>query len=231
MSLFLTATDTGVGKTHTAVQILRLARAAGIRCAGMKPICCGDRDDAARLLAASSEGLTIDQINPVWLKTPAAPLTASRIELVKIDVDLVLETFADLQKRIDLVVVEGVGGWLVPIREDFFISDLAAAMGLPVLVVAPNRLGCINHTLLTVRSITAEGSRCAGVMLNDLSGPAGVASTTNAEILSRVIEPPLLTPLTTELAFLPDDWGELFSLRNPLAFADDNLRPRDGAGR
>ncbi len=211
MSLFLTATDTGVGKTHTAIQILRLARAAGIRCAGMKPICCGDRDDAAGLLVACSEGLTIDQINPVWLKTPAAPLTASRIEQVQINVDLILETFADLQGRVDFVVVEGVGGWLVPIREDFFISDLAAAMGLPVLVVAPNRLGCINHTLLTVRSITAEGSRCAGVMLNDLSGSADVASTTNAEILRRVMEPPLLTSLTTELVVLPEDWLKLLS--------------------
>ncbi len=177
----------------------------------MKPICCGDRDDAAGLLVACSEGLTIDQINPVWLKTPAAPLTASRIEQVQINVDLILETFADLQGRVDFVVVEGVGGWLVPIREDFFISDLAAAMGLPVLVVAPNRLGCINHTLLTVRSITAEGSRCAGVMLNDLSGSADVASTTNAEILRRVMEPPLLTSLTTELVVLPEDWLKLLS--------------------
>lgn len=77
MSFFLTGTDTGVGKTFCAIQLLRLGREAGLRCAGMKPICCGDRGDAERLLAASSEGLTIDELNPVWLKTPVAPFAAT----------------------------------------------------------------------------------------------------------------------------------------------------------
>ncbi|MBA2585157.1 MAG: dethiobiotin synthase [Chthoniobacterales bacterium] len=77
MSFFLTGTDTGVGKTFCAIQLLRLGREAGLRCAGMKPICCGDRSDAERLLAASSEGLTIDELNPVWLKTPVAPFAAT----------------------------------------------------------------------------------------------------------------------------------------------------------
>jgi dethiobiotin synthetase len=83
VSLFITGTDTGVGKTHTTVQLLRLLRASGMRCAGMKPICCGDRRDAKLLLAAGSEGLTIGKINPVWLKTPVAPFAAARIEQVR----------------------------------------------------------------------------------------------------------------------------------------------------
>ena len=87
MSLFVTGTDTGVGKTHTVIQLLRLLRASGARCAGMKPICCGDRRDAELLLAAGSGGLTIDEINPVWLKTPVAPLAAAHIEHAKIVIE------------------------------------------------------------------------------------------------------------------------------------------------
>ena len=115
MSLFITGTDTGVGKTHIAVQLLRLLRMSGARCAGMKPICCGDRRDAELLLAAGSEALRIEEVNPVWLKTPAAPLVGSLTEGVKIDIEHVVAAFRALQARVEYVVVEGVGGWLVPI--------------------------------------------------------------------------------------------------------------------
>src|SRR5207302_9376080 len=137
----------GVGKTHTVIQLLRLLRGSGVSCAGMKPICCGDRHDAERLLAAGSAELSIDEINPVWLKTPAAPLAATLVEHVDIDTKLLLTAFVQLEKRVDQVLVEGVGGWLVPIRSDYFVSNLAVEMKLPVLVVAQNRLGCLNHTV------------------------------------------------------------------------------------
>jgi dethiobiotin synthetase len=91
--LFVTGTDTGVGKTFTIRQILRLFRAAGKSCAGFKPICCGDRRDAELLRAASSDGLAIDEINPLWLKTPAAPFTATQMEKVKIDLEPLLAAF------------------------------------------------------------------------------------------------------------------------------------------
>ena len=166
MSLFITGTDTGVGKTHTAVQLLRLLRAAGASCAGMKPICCGDRRDAELLLAASSDGLAINEINPVWLKTPAAPIVGSLTEEVDIDIERILAAFHTLQSRIEHVLVEGVGGWMVPIRPDYFMSDLAVEMRLPILVVAQNRLGCLNHVALTVRNVVAHKLRCVGVVLN-----------------------------------------------------------------
>jgi len=136
VSLFITGTDTGVGKTHIAERLLHLLRASGTRCAGLKPICCGDRRDAERLLAAGSDGLTIDGVNPVWLKTPAAPIVGSLMEKASIDVEKILASFQTLQERVEHVIVEGTGGWLVPIRPDYFVSDLAAAMKLPVLVVA-----------------------------------------------------------------------------------------------
>ncbi len=206
MSLFITGTDTGVGKTHTTIQLLRLLRASGTRCAGMKPICCGDRRDAELLLAAGSEGLRIEEINPVWLKTPAAPLVGSLTEGVNIDIERILAAFRALQDRVKHVLVEGVGGWLVPIRSDYFVSDLAVEMALPVLVVAQNRLGCLNHTMLTVRSITEHGLRCLGVVLNGVPETSDIAFVTNVDILRKIVDPPLLSELTGNLDQLPADW-------------------------
>ena len=215
MSLFLTGTDTGVGKTHSAVQLLRAGRAAGLRCAGMKPICCGDRDDAQQLLAASSGKLTIDELNPIWLKTPAAPFSASLIEQVEIDEHSLLEKLRVLEARFDSVVVEGVGGWLVPIRRDFFVADLAAQMKLPVLVVALNRLGCLNHTILTVRSVVAHGLVCAGVLLNSPEGFLDIASTTNADILRQILDVPVVSSLPEEAAGLSPEWRQITGFPAP----------------
>jgi dethiobiotin synthetase len=206
VSLFITGTDTGVGKTHTAIQLLRLLRASGTRCVGMKPICCGDRRDAELLLAAGSEGLRIEEINPVWLKTPAAPLVGSLTEEVNIDIDRILAAFRALQKRVEHVLVEGVGGWLVPIRRDYFMSDLAVEMALPVLVVAQNRLGCLNHTTLTLRSIAAHRLPCVAVVLNGRPNPSDIAAVTNLDILRKIIDSPLLSELTENLDQLPADW-------------------------
>ena len=209
MSLFVTGTDTGVGKTHTVVQLLRLLRAAGRRCAGMKPICCGDRQDVQLLLAAGSEGLTIDEINPIWLKTPAAPFAAALVEQVDIDIPRVLEAMVDLQRRFDTVVVEGVGGWLVPIRADYFVSDLAAEMKLPVLVIAQNRLGCLNHSMLTINSIRDHGLKCAGLVLNNPSGQEDIAVSTNLDILRRIVGVPVVSGLTENMSKLPLEWGQI----------------------
>ncbi|HWN65069.1 MAG TPA: dethiobiotin synthase [Candidatus Binatus sp.] len=216
MSLFITGTDTGVGKTHTAIQLLRLLRASGTRCAGMKPICCGDRRDAELLLAAGSEGLRIEEINPVWLKTPAAPLVGSLTEGVNIDIERILAAFRALQNRVEHVLVEGVGGWLVPIRRDYFMSDLAVEMALPVLVAAQNRLGCLNHTALTVRSIAAHRLPCVGVVLSGPPDPSDIAAVTNLDILRKIVDPPLLSGLTENLDQLPADWRLMIdSTRTP----------------
>lgn len=216
MSLFITGTDTGVGKTHTAIQLLRLLRASGTRCAGMKPICCGDRRDAELLLAAGSEGLRIEEINPIWLKTPAAPLVGSLTEGVNIDIERILAAFRALQNRVEHVLVEGVGGWLVPIRPNYFVSDLAVEMALPVLVAAQNRLGCLNHTALTVRSIAAHRLSCVGVVLNGPPDPLDIAVVTNLDILRKIVDPPLLSGLTENLNQLPADWRLMIdSTRTP----------------
>ena len=206
MSLFITGTDTGVGKTYIAARLLHLLRASGIRCAGMKPICCGDRRDAEALLAAGSDCVVIDEVNPVWLKTPAAPIVGTLMEKVTIDIEQILSAFHALQQRVEYVIVEGTGGWLVPIRSDYFVSDLAAAMKLPVLVVAQNRLGCLNHAILTVRSIAAHQLRCLGLVLNSTELASDIAALTNADILKRIFNVPLLAGLGESLTELPTDW-------------------------
>jgi dethiobiotin synthetase len=206
VSLFITGTDTGVGKTHIAARLLHLLRASGTRCGGLKPICCGDRRDAERLLAAGSDGLTINDVNPVWLKTPAAPIVGSLMEKASIDVEKILASFQTLQERVEHVIVEGTGGWLVPIRPDYFVSDLAAAMKLPVLVVAQNRLGCLNHSVLTVRSVAAYKLRCVGLVLNSTEMASDIAGLTNADILNQILNVPLLAGLGENLTELPVDW-------------------------
>jgi dethiobiotin synthetase len=206
VSLFVTGTDTGVGKTYIATRLLRLLHASGVSCAGMKPICCGDRRDAALLLAAGSDGLSIEDINPVWLKTPAAPIVGSLIEKSDIHVEKIIAAFHALQNRVEQVIVEGVGGWLVPIRADYFISDLAMAMKLPVLAIASNRLGCLNHAALTVQSIFGHGLRCVGLVLNNAQDIDDIAARTNAGVLKEILDVPVLEGLRQNLTELPADW-------------------------
>ena len=128
MSLFITGTDTGVGKTHIGARLLRLLRASGTLCAGMKPICCGDRRDAEMLLAAGGDGLTIDDVNSVWLKTPAALIVGSLMEKAPIDVEKILAGFQTLQRRVEHVIVEGTDS-LGLLRERFGRCDEAASPG------------------------------------------------------------------------------------------------------
>ena len=106
------------------------------------------------------------------------------------------EGFVRLGVRLDFVAVEGVGGWMVPITPGYFSNDLAADLRLPVLVVAENRLGCLNHILLTVRAIETAGLKCAGVVLNDLAQESDLAMATNAEILRSCLTLPILAGLT-----------------------------------
>jgi dethiobiotin synthetase len=198
VSVFITGTDTGVGKTRFTAWLLARLRERRLRAAGYKPICCGDRRDAELLHAASSDGLTIDEVNPVWLRTPAAPLTAATMEKRVVDLATLREGFVRLGGRVDFVAVEGVGGWIVPITADYFTNDLAADLQLPVIVVANNRLGCLNHVLLTVRAIEAAGLRCAGVVLNNPGEPEDIASKTNAAMLERCLPMPVVAQMPND---------------------------------
>ena len=216
MSLFLTGTDTGVGKTFVAVELLRLLREAGIRAVGMKPICCGDRADVGRLLAAGAEDATIEELNPVWLRSPVAPSVAARIERIEIDIEKICHRFTMLSQRFEIVLVEGVGGWLVPIAPNFFVSDLATRLNLPVAIVAENRLGCLNHVLLTCESVRNRGSGCAGIILNRADAAGDLAQTTNEDELRRLLPDTVVLPIAENGVQTPAKWAQLFAqnLRN-----------------
>jgi dethiobiotin synthetase len=211
VSVFITGTDTGVGKTAFASWLLLRLRERGLRCAGYKPICCGDRHDAELLLDASASGLTIEDVNPVWLQTPAAPLTAATEEKRAIDLPSLREGFVRLSARMEVVVVEGVGGWIVPITDTYFSSDLAADLRLPIIVVAHNRLGCLNHIFLTIRAIETAGLTCAGVILNHLGEEEEIASRTNADILRRCLAVPIEENFVAESADISPSIREMLS--------------------
>ena len=192
-SLFLTGTDTNVGKTYVAALIVRALRKAGLDCVGMKPICCGERADAEALHAACDGAIPLNDVNPVWLRTPAAPYTAAMIENRAIDLALIRETFTRLRAEHASLIVEGVGGWLVPIARDYFISDLAAEFALPVAVVVANKLGALNHALLTIESIRERGLECAGVIMNHVTSAADdIAAITNRGVLEDILGVPVL---------------------------------------
>jgi dethiobiotin synthetase len=168
MNYFITGTDTGAGKTFVTSLLLQALVAEGRTAVGYKPICCGDREDAEALLVASTPApqLGIDRINPVHFKTPAAPIVATMIENRPTDLDLIRQNYAELAAEFDHVLVEGIGGWEVPISKQFNVGDLAVEFGLPVLLVVDNRLGALNHSILTARAIAARGLECAGIFLN-----------------------------------------------------------------
>jgi dethiobiotin synthetase len=200
MNVFLAGTDTGVGKTYVACALVREWREEGRDAVALKPICCGERGDALALHAAGGQSLPLETVNPVWFRTAASPYAASLLETRTVDLALIRAACRKAQASHDYVLVEGVGGWLVPITRDYFISDLAADLGWPVVVVVANRLGALNHTLLTVRAIQGHGLTCAGVILNEVvppSLPDTFITSGNRLILETLLDVPVLG----ELAF------------------------------
>lgn len=204
MSFFITGTDTGVGKTYVTRLILETLRNTGLDAVGYKPVACGDRDDAT-VLAAASGGIPIDEVNPVYLKTAVAPYVAGMLENHEIDPAILVAGFHQLAAKHGKILVEGAGGWEVPITSQYRISDLAADLRLPVLVVAENRLGVINHVLLTVQAIQAKGLTCAGIVLNQLEDEMDTAMITNKSVIESLAGVPLLDHLIYGQDFLEAD--------------------------
>ncbi len=173
--LFVTGTDTGVGKTEVAAALVAGWRARGLDVGAMKPAQSGVEDgevtDADRLRAAAGGGDPAELVCPYSLRAPLAPAVAARLEGVEISLDRVLDAARELARRHAALVVEGAGGLLVPFTSRLTYADLAKALGMPVLVVARAGLGTVNHTALTVEALRARGLAPAGVVLNR-AGPA-----------------------------------------------------------
>ncbi|MCG6964895.1 MAG: dethiobiotin synthase [Chromatiaceae bacterium] len=168
--IFVTGTDTGCGKTHVAQALIRALRARGLRVAGFKPVAAGAdwcdgelrNDDALALKREAGHAAAYATINPYCLEAAVAPHLAAAEAGVAIELGVILAAYAQLAARSDVVVVEGAGGWLVPLGPGLDMQGVALALGLPVLLVVGLRLGCLNHALLSERAILAGGGRLLG---------------------------------------------------------------------
>jgi dethiobiotin synthetase len=168
--LFITGTDTEIGKTIVSAGLVRALQRDGSRVAGMKPVAAGFteqngqwiNEDVERLRRASNIALADGEINPVALRPPIAPHIAAEQAGMKISLAAIHEAFSALTQRADRVVVEGVGGFRVPLGPQLDTADLALDLGLPVVLVVGLRLGCINHALLTAEAVRARGLTLAG---------------------------------------------------------------------
>jgi dethiobiotin synthetase len=193
--LFITGTDTGVGKTHVTALLLAELRRRGVHAAAFKPIACGGggRNDARIYRQLMNEEVPLDVINPVYLRHPLAPSVAAKLERKRIDLRVVFASYQLLTTNYSTILVEGAGGLLVPIKRKYFVADLARELGLPVVIVSRLSLGTINHTLLTVRQAQAMGLTVRGVILNDTLGRRrGLAEHTNIRVVPEVCGVPLL---------------------------------------
>lgn len=189
--IFITGTDTGVGKTFVAASLARCLLYRGYRVGIMKPAetGCADSDgalvpeDALRLKEASGCAEPIERICPYRFAEPLAPSIAAERSGRKIDIDHLLAVYAEINAAYDVTLVEGAGGLMVPLLPSFTYADFARVLKLPLLVVAANKLGAINHLLLTLEHASCKGLSVLGYALNRAAGDASVAAETNREVL------------------------------------------------
>ena len=168
-TLFITGTDTGVGKTRVAVALLHDARECGLRVAGFKPVASGAmptfvgprNEDALALLDAMDSGADYDAVNPYCFEPPIAPHLAARDDGAVIELPHLDATYGRLAEHSDLVVVEGAGGWMTPLSDTLTLADWVGGHGWPVVLVVAMRLGCLNHALLSAEAIQRR-TRLAG---------------------------------------------------------------------
>jgi dethiobiotin synthetase len=206
--VFVTGTDTGIGKTLVACALLHALAARGIRSLPMKPIAAGasfadghwaNADSLALLAAAGRDKSLLDAVTPVLLREAMAPHIAASLEGRRISLDPVRAALARLEGLAEFIVVEGVGGWRVPLAERLDTIHLARAIGFPVVMVVGLRLGCINHGLLTAQAIGASGLKFAGWIANEID-PGMAAQDANVEALRTRIAAPLLGRLPFQAA-------------------------------
>ncbi|MDP2029101.1 MAG: dethiobiotin synthase [Thiobacillus sp.] len=194
--LFVTGTDTGVGKTRVAVALIHALRAQGLRVAAMKPVAAGCapgelNDDVSALLQATNVAADLRDINPYSFEPPIAPHLAAQQAGVRIELPVIVAAYARLAAAADVVVVEGAGGWRVPLNAREEMADLAQALALPIVLVVGLRLGCLNHALLSAESIAHRQLPWAGWVGNQI-GPAMACQTANLDALRARLPAPCL---------------------------------------
>lgn len=198
-AVFIAGTDTGIGKTHAACALLHALRDAGFRASGMKPVASGcvktvdglRNEDALALQAASDTSAPYNLINPVALRDPLSPHLAAAHDGVMISLAPMRAAFDQLVQSHQRVVVEGVGGWMVPLAPGLLAADIARQWQLPVILVVGLRLGCLSHALLSARAIAADGCHLLGWIGNAVD-PAMEAVEENLITLRELLPAPCL---------------------------------------
>lgn len=208
--LFVTGTDTGIGKTYVSVALIHALRAAGKRVLAMKPVASGcektpdglRNGDALALQAAASERRPYADINPYAFEPPLAPHIAAACAGTTIDMELIARHCNSLAQTADVVVVEGVGGWYVPLDETHTLADLARHLRARVILVVGMRLGCINHALLTATAIEHAGLSVSGWIANTIDPRMDALEENLAALKTRIAAPCL-----GRLPYREDDAG------------------------
>lgn len=208
---FITGTDTGVGKTLVSCALLHAFAAQGRAVAGMKPVAAGCENgewmDVESLIAASNVAAPREWINPYALILPLAPQIAAKRMGIEIDPAAILRACCALQNVAETVIVEGIGGFLVPLNSQYDTGDMALALGFPVILVVGMRLGCLNHALLTAQAVRATGLPLAGWVANQVD-PKMIEFEENV----RALEQRLACPLLGVLPFVQDAVAQKFSV-------------------
>jgi len=205
--LFVTGTDTGVGKTVVAALLLR-ALGETRRAVGMKPVAAGVADgeslnaDVRSLIAAGNVDAPLRDVNPFSFAPPIAPELAARAAATVIDLDVVADAYSRLAARADAVIVEGAGGALVPLTRRTDMLDIPSRLGIPVLLVVGIRLGCLNHALLSALAVNARGLTLAGWVANRID-PAMREADANVAALAERLPAPLVADVAWNATAAP----------------------------
>ncbi len=225
--VFITGTDTGVGKTFFACKLAALLRKSGYRVGVMKPAesGCAERqgrlcpEDAILLKEASASQDPLDKICPYQLREPLAPSVAAQRQGITLKIDQLMDVYDEITSTHDITLVEGAGGLMVPLLPSYTYADFVRVLKLPVIVVAANRLGMVNHLLLTLEHARCKGLSVLGYVLNRLENGASLAAETNREALSTLTavrcagELPYVVPPEAAYNAGADSFHEQFDLR------------------
>ena len=193
-AFFVTGTDTGVGKTHVACKLIRDYVVQGHKVIGMKPVAAGCdlvngqwvNDDVLKLEEASNVKAPRELINPYSFKEAVAPHIAAEKAGIVINIDVIKQAFQALSKLADIVIVEGAGGFLVPLNDQQSMADLPAVLDIPVILVVGMKLGCINHSLLTVEAIKMRGLNLHGWVANQIDPEMAFYNKNIAKIAEQI---------------------------------------------
>lgn len=197
--LFVTGTDTGVGKTLVTCALLRALAARGLKVVGMKPVAAGAQpgmnglinEDVVQIIAAGNVAAPRELVNPYCFMPPIAPHIAAHEAGIRIDLGQIETAYRRLAQIADRVIVEGAGGFCIPLNARDTSADLARRLGLPVLLTVGMRLGCLNHALLTVQAIRASGLKLAGWIANHIDPDMAHAEANVAALTERLAVPPI----------------------------------------